>query len=285
MNKITSIALIVSLAFWGSLPVQCFSQSEDEAFVPPIITLVNPERPSDDATPEEIFNMYARQLGDIDITVTKPSGYKDMRMNATSRNQFFNNKVGNAVCQIGLQSPDEHAVILLPVVFLNFGVPSLQEGTTVEYELRQYNNDGNLDITPLLNIIAQDDMSQYANADTAAIYSFELKEPYLSYMGRYNHCIGIYLRKYGHPALLLKIAVDDEGLKNKEVYLRQLFDNIHYGDKETPLTPYENKLRYRDLVFPSGKNVHTRPEDFRFKLLDFVREKWEAENDSLKWMP
>lgn len=281
-TKLSIYSVIITL--W-LIPLQCFSQLRDDPSAFPIITLVNPERPSDDATPAEIFNMYARQLGEVDITVTRPSDYRDMRMNANSRSQFFNNKVGNTICQIGFQSPDENAVILFPIVFLNFGTQSLQEGRTVEYELRQYNCDGYLDITPMIDIIVQEDMSRYANADTAVIYSFDLKEPYLPYMGRYNHCIGVYLRKYGHPALLLKIAVDDDGLRNKERYLHDLFDNIHYGDLETHLTPYEKRLRYPDLVFPAPENIHTRPQDYRFKLLDFVRQQWEAENDSLKWYP
>lgn len=59
----------------------------------------------------------------------------------------------------------------------------------------------------------------------------QLPEPYL---GKYRNCIGVCLRKYAHPAALMKVMLTDNGLKNKDYYLKALLNSVHYGDKITP---------------------------------------------------
>ena len=96
------------------------------------------------------------------------------------------------------------------------------------------------------------DLPQYANADTAVVYTLEFD--YLNPFINYRHCVGVYLRKYGHPALLLKIALTDEGLKNKDKYIRQLLDNVRYGDEINPIIELQEQRlgSVRDLDFPSA---------------------------------
>lgn len=286
INKLLAPGLFMIVL---SCHIQLFSQatiSKKGNDIPPKATLFGDYMPPKDATPEYRFKEYCRQLGEIDINVTKPTDYTPIRMEANSRRDFFRRFYHESpIYQIGLQSPDEKAVILFPMVIMNSGVQSLQQGVNIENDLRMFMCDAKLDIRPLIEIISEKDMSRFANADTAVIYSFELKEPYTPYMERYNHCVGVYLRKYGHPAMLLKLVLDDESYKDKDRYMRQMLDNIHYGDKETDLTPYENGIKKPDLSFPTARQTHNLPEDYEFGDSDYVRKRRKAENDSLNLLP
>ncbi len=253
-----------------------------EAGVQPKATLIGVDKLPESATPEDKFCAYSNQLKEVDVYLKKPEGYKSIPMDAQCRLFFFTSIANpSAYYQIGLQSSDGKAMMLFPMVLMNFGVQSLQQGRDIESDLRIYNSDRNLDINPMIEVISNKDMSRFANADTAVIYSFELSEPYVPFMERYNHCVGVYLRKYGHPALLLKLVLDDEGYKDKDAYLSELLSSVRYGDNETWLTPFEKEIKTPDLSFPSGENYQRLSPNYKFGVPEELRKRWKAENDSL----
>ena len=273
LNLLLAIVFAVAIPY----PNIVFSQEMTDDKYQPKITLW--QKKINNADPEIVFRQYAIDLSEFDINVTKPDDYRSLEMNAMSRSSFFNS-IGhhNLTYQIGLQSPDEKAVFLYPLVMLNFGVQTLQQGYNIADELRWYNCDENLDVSSMINVIAEKDMSQYAYADTAVIYEFKLDSPYMAYMNRYNHCIGVYLRKYGHPAMLLKLLLDDEGYIDKDKFLSQMLNNIHFGNKKTELEKFESKIEHSDLDF-SYKGIHSCMHTFGID--EQTKQIWKAENDSL----
>lgn len=264
-------------------PLLLISQAEKGDPIAPRITLFDANIAEGD--PEELFNSYSNELSELDIIVSKPDSYRSVRMGAESRNCFFRDNGDGIFYCVGLQSHDDNAVILLPTMFLNFGVQSLQQAYHIENELRRYNCNDTLDINPLIEIVAQNDMSKFSNADTAVVYSFDLDSPYIPYMNRYNHCVGVYLRKYGHPSMMVKLLLNDEGLKDKERYMRQMLDGIHFGDMTTPLTPYEKTISSNDLEFPAKKSYNKPSPDRSYGLSESVKARWKAESDSLDLLP
>ena len=93
-------------------------------------------------------------------------------------------------------------------------------------ELRSLAGNKDLDTSDMIEVVCRDDMSSYANADTAYVYEFDFKKPY---MDRFTHCIGICLRKYAHPGLMLKIALTDEGLARRDEYVKAMLGSVRYG--------------------------------------------------------
>lgn len=251
---------------------------------------------------ERNFEIYRDALHGADVAIEQPATYKPINMEADSRIYFFmythyRDNTPYAQYATGLESSDGNAAILFPGIMLAegtssdiayIGAASLEgEACSIAPELRSAYRDSGLDVVPLVDIIVKDDMSQYANADTAAIYSFSLDKIGINYMDKYNKCIGVYLRKAGHPALLMKLMLTDEGYKNKDKYLKEMLGSIKYGDKTTALTPFEaNKksgLIYRLNQRASSSDIEFDKEyDNRYnKSMDELRIKWKAENDSL----
>lgn len=87
-------------------------------------------------------------------------------------------------------------------------------------------------------------MSEYAGADTVAIFDLPLTKSFLS---QYPNCVGVYLRKKNYPAMNLKIALTDEAFENKEKYIKLLLDNISYGDH-----PAEYLVRSEEITAKAG---------------------------------
>lgn len=84
-----------------------------------------------------------------------------------------------------------------------------------------------LDSTKYVSVIAQDDMTDYFNADTVIIFKVSLPKPY---RGVYSECIGINTIKEGYPSAMMKILLREEGKKKEEEYMQLLFKNIRYPD-------------------------------------------------------
>ncbi|MCH5216259.1 MAG: hypothetical protein J1F10_04910 [Muribaculaceae bacterium] len=174
-------------------------------------------------------NEYAKDLSTLDIKFTMPDGFKPVKLDDYFGLQYYKPWPGRAdVANWGysmiLESNDEQGALLYPIIVPD--KPIITFGDQMESELRHM-NPGTKDITPLLTFVTEDDMSGYANADTAVIYSFDIKGPVL---GKYSHIIGILLRKYAHQSMFLKIALSDEGLKNKDEYIKALLGSLKYGN-------------------------------------------------------
>lgn len=203
------------------------------------------------------FEQYCNDLRLLDVRINMPEGFKEIDMRGRTRLDRFINPAypsDEEIYPVAIESADAQAAFLFPKIDFKSRKQIIRKGHVVEDELRFNNKDLALDVRPLIEVIASEDMSQYADADTAVIYSIEADNlnRFLGFTG-YNHILGVYLRKYGHPAMLLKIAMNDEGLKHKDEYLRLLLDNVRYGYRpfEGLVLQEERLAGVKDLNFPS----------------------------------
>lgn len=208
------------------------------------------------------MKQYAEELAACDLTIGVPEGFHAIDLRGR---QYINTNISKnwptsglkltGLPVVALEADNNEAVFLYPMCIFpepndttGAMVQMVRSGSQIESELRYNRGDMELDVRPLIEIVSDDDMSGYANADTAVIYAFDFKRPFLD---RYSHCVGIYLRKYAHTPLLLKIALAREGLRNKDKYIRQLLDNISYGDQPNPALIRCENLKGEELDFPS----------------------------------
>lgn len=178
---------------------------------------------------------YINDAASYDITIKIPDGFKARKLGRDqqlvinhgfhSRLQLPDGTVG-WIYEIILESVDGNCTILMPNAFFK-PITATALGTHVKNEIKASRNDIHCDLKKHLNLIIGPDMSRYSMADTAAVYPLNMSKPY---MGKYNNCTGVYLRKVAHPAMIIKILMTDEGLAHKEKYLKPLFDSITYGD-------------------------------------------------------
>ena len=199
------------------------------------------------------FDRYSHELKKADITLTAPESFKSIDLKGR-RNITYNinpNWTSSIpfplIADAVLDNDAEGVAFIYPQVL--FDINSTKAGHVIETELRQNKENMDLDIRPMIDIIADKDMSLYANADTAVIYEYKFKRPYLD---TYSTCIGVYLRKYGHPALLMKIALSNSATDEKDKYIRLLLDNIAYGDSpEEYILSTEKNNKGTDFPFPT----------------------------------
>ena len=203
------------------------------------------------------FEQYCKDLRLLDVRINIPEGFKEIDMRERTRLDLLINPAypsEEEIYPVAIESADAKAAFLFPKIDFGSGKQIIRKGHVVEDELRFNNKNLALDVRPLIEVIAAEDMSQYADADTAVIYSLEVDylNKFLGFTG-YHHILGVYLRKYGHPAMLLKIAMNDEGLKHKDEYLRLLLDNVSFGYRpfEGLVLQEERLASVKDLDFPS----------------------------------
>lgn len=202
--------------------------------------IVNPASYKDK---DKAYNDYVELLREHDVHITLPQnfapssirGLSDVRNSIGRGREFLN--IDCQPADIGAIVEDDscRAAICYPQILLDIeGVPqpvylgSTRESGKIETDLRMIHDDMHLDVRPIVRIIAGEDMSQYAGADTAAFYEFDL--PRHSFMDTYTKGVGIYLRKKDHPAILLRLMLNDNSFKEKDRYIREALDNIHFGN-------------------------------------------------------
>ena len=201
------------------------------------------------------FNKYSSQLHEYGTSVSSPRNCRELDMRG--RETFFDDIAfmpgvpRDTRYIFGFETNDGQAAFLFPEIQYFPSKKALRNAAEIEKELRAFNRDLKLDIRPLIKIVSQDDMSAYSNADTAIIYEQTLSPEFKSFLNTYNHYVGVYLRKKGHPALLLKIMLTDEGMKHKEEYISALLASVTYDDNETSLSYYENQLKQSEIDFPT----------------------------------
>lgn len=127
----------------------------------------------------------------------------------------------------------------------------------IESDLRMIYDDMHLDVRPMVRIIAEEDMSGYANADTVALYEFDLGRN--RFMDTYTQGVGIYLRKKDHPAMLLRLMLTSSSVKEKDRYIREVLDNIRFGDNpsDTFVELEKQESGRSDFSFPSKYRMFT----------------------------
>lgn len=207
-------------------------------------------------TPDDLFAEYAKDLAGYNTEISIPAGFKPVDLRPAKR--YFEKSSGspyytNEIYSLGLEADNNDAMILLPNLFFDGGNATLRRGREIESEIRAVHNNPDLDINPYVDIYDVRNRSGYANADTVAIYELNAHKADALFSDRYPHCIGIYLRKSHHPAILLKLLLSDEGYANKNDYVNTLFNHINYGRNATPLILIEYQLKdyYTDLGLPS----------------------------------
>ncbi len=188
---------------------------------------------------ENNFQEYQETFKSMDVAITAPEGNfhfvdiasksktAQLDVNPDLRIPGCGHKYPNIgwIYDVAFISENENAVMLFPTVM---GYMAKLDGI-VELEIQASHNDTSLDVRKYLTVIADEDMSQYADADTAIVYQYALLGT--PYMDRYTHVIGVYLRKYGHPSMMLKIVTNDEGLAQKDEYVKRILGCVKYGNE------------------------------------------------------
>lgn len=203
---------------------------------------------------QKTMNDYIKKLSRLDVEISVPDSFKivDMRertdMGKCISPLYHLDETYNVV----VESPTSEAFFFFPEIDYESGHQIIRKGSVVEDEIRCNRKDLALDVRPMIEITADKDMSKYANADTVVIYELEF-DPINGFLYSFRHCVGVYLRKSGHPAMLLKVVMNDEGYQKKDFYVRQLLDSVRYGDKNVrSLQLQEQRLSAcHDLDYPS----------------------------------
>lgn len=217
-----------------------FSQAEDSTLISPI----------------DVFNEYANDLKEYDTDIRIPDNFEpvDLRSESfyISSSPCFPN-TPQSTYPLGLQNQDKSVMMLFPMIYFDMGNETLRRGAEIEKEIRADFKDCELDVNSYVSIYNVKGLNNFANAATVAIYEINPKNCSALYADSYPYCIGLYLRKADHPALLLKLLLNKETYEDKDKYIRLFLDNINYGDMATRLTMIEQQLRgiYTDLGFPS----------------------------------
>ncbi|MCH5216899.1 MAG: hypothetical protein J1F10_08135 [Muribaculaceae bacterium] len=206
------------------------------------------------------FERYAAKLNEKGVSLSLPKKAKSVDISSCRRlpinpdyafGYFMPGIFFDWAYATAAESADAKALFLYPIVPDN--TPIVRLGYVIESEIQASKDNDEYDISGDIKIISDNNMNKYGGADTAVIYTFPLSVPYLE---KYNQCIGIYLRKYGHPALLLKVLTDDKGLEKKEKYIAQILSGVLYKNLQLP--EYIDKENVTadntDLQFPIKKD-------------------------------
>lgn len=268
--------------------------------------------------PERDFNRYVESLRQYDVYITLPENYSpvDTRGNRSIEQSFgagtavssidwryalekIKTVIENDSCTAAICFPEteldrvqefKERVILPDSVLKTFnpsGSRMLLRGKGIEADMRLNHQDRYMDVRPYLTVIAQDDMSQYANADTVVIYEMDnIRAPY---MDIYPCAVGIYLRKKAHPSLLIRVALNLNSFKDKDRYIRQVLDNVRYGDNPADILVEAEKQvsKMSDFPFPSHYRSMTGilPDVNDETLEEINRVKAWCEAHGLDWLP
>lgn len=206
------------------------------------------------ANADERLKRYITELDDHDIRLYVPDSMSavDMRgrevLCTNISKDWTEGLLANDMCKVAVQTDSRNAVYLFPHLLFIRPKNGLRISYVVGEDLRHSFKDPDLDIAKHVEVIANDDYQKYSSADTVMIYRFDFEQPVLD---QYKHCIGVYLRSKAHNSLPIKIALTDEGLKNADRYVNNIFEMIYYGTHPLPeFVEAENSLDDRpDLPF------------------------------------
>ncbi|MDE6631709.1 MAG: energy transducer TonB [Muribaculaceae bacterium] len=222
--------------------------------------------PIDYKDTEKAYNDYVGFLKQHDVYITLPQGYSpanirglsDVKTSIGSGEEEMNLRCNPIDIEAIVEEDSCKAAICYPQIKLD--IPRKSEpvylsrvhgSRNIEADLRMIHKDMHLDVRPFIKIIVEEDMSQYSNADTVAIYEFPLPR---HFMDIYTQGIGIYLRKKNHPAILLRVMYNPAYEQDKDKLIRAALDNIRFGDNpsDTFVELEKKEMGYiRDFNFPS----------------------------------
>lgn len=210
------------------------------------------------AQPDVRLTRYQKELKNLDISISAPEGFHSIdmrgrkRISENMRNSQYRVTPTIDIIEVGLESDNNDAVFCFPYIMYGDSAGVIRKAKEIAMELRQYFNhedsstfaNRSMDIKPFVRVIADEDMSKYANADTAMVYDIKLKNAFLD---QYPYMVGVYLRKKSYPALTMKVALTEDSYKDKDKYVQLLLDNIKYGNN-----PAEYLIKAEELTAARG---------------------------------
>lgn len=210
---------------------------------------------------------YAGKLRKYDIEVSLPNQFQVLDTSVFNL-RIFSSPINNADAtpaiyyDMAAEGDEKNAMIFFPYIpsyIIKYGhIGDIKKGPYIQSEIRVATDNRNLDVNGRVKFLDSSIMPKVLNADTVAIYHLPLKSPIFN---RYNHCYGIYLRKYAHPGMLLKLFLTDEGLKQLDEYLEILLKSISFGNNPS-----------REMIDLDNKYVHIRDCEFDVMPIEIKRD-------------
>ncbi len=246
-------------------------------------------QPMDFKDTNKAYDNYIEFLKQHDVHISLPPnfspvsvrGLSDAKTSIGRGAKYLNIDCNPADIEAIVEDDSCKVAICYPQIMVNFAKPyyplSVHGSNAIEADLRMIHDDMDLDVRPMVNIIAEEDMSEYANADTVAIYEFDMLDHL--FMDNYTHAVGIYLRKKDHPSLLVRLMLRYHTVKDKDKYIRLVLDNIRFGDNpsETFMELERQNSKWQDFRFP------TKYRKFTGILPDINDETLEEINRAKAW--
>ncbi len=211
------------------------------------------------------FNTVQEMQKTNDLTIRRPRGFVDIKLRPGelifSSNPAYidkaiyqpvdNSNDGSFLYMDLMQSKDKNVLFMYPA----FDFELLRLEGLIQHDISYAGEDELMDVTPFIKIIDKEDGVYIGNADKAVIYEFKTSDKLLDL---YDNFVGVYLRKYGHACLALKIGLTEEGLKHKDKYIKMLLSSIKYGDKilnPEDKMPTDDEFRFEPptLLRPGAK--------------------------------
>ena len=173
---------------------------------------------------------------DYDVVIKAPAGYELVNDSIDDYRTFMvaepnGNAVGTACSHPMIyKSSDDNALLLFPL--LDIGAQQMQG--YLEYEAHCISEGPYSEISGTFREFTKDEALKKCNADKGLIYDVKLRKPFTkafkSNVDKYDYCIGVYLEKYLHPVIRIKILLTEDGYKEKEKHLNALLSCFYYGD-------------------------------------------------------
>lgn len=198
------------------------------------------------------LNDFISSIAPFDVSVSIPKKYSIINVVQSGQLLNINNDIDYRGSQMpfvaAVESNDGKAAILFPLISDVNANQIVKLSRYIEGEIRASYNDKNLDVSPYITFITKG-MSDFCNADTAVIYPLKLRSQAFN---KFGHCVGVYLRKYGHPALLLKIVMTPDAYLLKDKYIKKMLKVVKYGNNPNDqLLNMEQNFAIQDFQFPS----------------------------------
>lgn len=204
---------------------------------------------------------YKAAMDSLDISVASPEGFTVYSNQSAyqwpyffSPNEQFKSECNNgAIAGMSLYGPaykslSNDALILYPLC-VEFNGASLDY--LIESELIAANSNDALDISGMISKISDKSALDKANADNIIVYEYDITNPKLD---DYSHCVALAFRKKNHYAVPVKILLNNEGLKNKDKYVRAALNSIRFGNNTKPeWEEAEKAVRDDEGTFPIKK--------------------------------
>lgn len=142
-------------------------------------------------------------------------------------NYFRTPLIGTSICLPPYKSSDGNAILLYPII--GFGSPVFPD-YQIEAELIASNANDQLDCSNLIKYINECDLENVTNAQKVEIYEFNIVKPIDK---EFQHCVGIALRKKDNYTIMMKLVLNDNGINNKDSYIKSAIRSVKYGEHPT----------------------------------------------------